>query len=275
MKTLVFGDLHHELQFAREVIKNERPSRIIFLGDFVDFRPSQAKKPADFKEVLEFIVEMSQVAENVILGGNHEMQYIEQHYNEYGWKMACGAGRTNMDIFNNFFKDKHLDRIFKAAHIEEICGQKVLMTHAGLHKEHAEKEGLSSIEECRDRIEKRFEDAFQCDFKEIPKIISAVGMCRGGHDFTGGVFWRDSNDEPTDLPAHQMFGHTATPNTLVIRTVNGFKQVNLDGRQSIYLVIESEKPIIRARNENGERMKFNVDLDGEYLKDVSEYEIQL
>lgn len=258
-KHLIFADLHHEIDWARNTIAAENPNKITFMGDFLDNRTAYAKRPASFAE--SFLFMMKWAATQDVLVGNHDMANIEKSINPYAHFFYCrpctqGGG----EIIEQIMDGRDITKLFDAAAVIDCGDKKILATHAGLHESFHKGE---NIEEMAERINRSLKECFgkivSMSDRTDTALVEGCGRVRGGGHWHGGVLWRDADEENNFANFHMVYGHTAHANTAIIdENKNGFKGINLDGRQSTYGLIEDGVFKIRARGVDGYRIKFNV-----------------
>ena len=121
-KTLVLGDIHGRFIW-KQIIEQEQPDRVIFIGDYFDsYDLSAAEQIHNFKEIIEY--KESGKAEVILLIGNHDYHYmsgIDEHYSGYQHKSAPAI---NQLIEEN---KHHLQMVYQM--------DKYLFSHAGVSSE--------------------------------------------------------------------------------------------------------------------------------------------
>jgi len=119
MKTLVLGDTHGR-PYWKEIVANENPDRVIFIGDYFDSYDdyTAAEQMHNFKEIIEY--KESGKSDVIVLVGNHDFHYVDgsEHYSGYQFGAASGI---NILLSDNM---KHLQMAY------EMDGY--LFTHAGV-----------------------------------------------------------------------------------------------------------------------------------------------
>lgn len=119
MKTVVIGDIHGR-DCWKQIIIDEQPNRVIFIGDYFDSYDdyTAAEQMHNFKEIIEY--KESDKAEVIILVGNHDFHYIDgsEHYSGYQFGAASGI---NILLFDNM---KHIQMAYQM--------DDYLFTHAGV-----------------------------------------------------------------------------------------------------------------------------------------------
>jgi predicted MPP superfamily phosphohydrolase len=85
MKCVVIGDIHGR-DCWKQIVVNEQPDRVIFIGDYFDSYDNYtaAEQMHNFKEIIEY--KESGKSEVIVLIGNHDYHYmrgINEHYSGY------------------------------------------------------------------------------------------------------------------------------------------------------------------------------------------------
>lgn len=85
MKTVVIGDIHGRPVW-KQIVANENPDRVIFIGDYFDAYDdyTATEQMYNFKEIIEY--KESNQAEVIVLIGNHDYHYIPgvtEYYSGY------------------------------------------------------------------------------------------------------------------------------------------------------------------------------------------------
>lgn len=82
-KTVILGDIHGRDVWKR-IIADEKPSRVIFLGDYVSSREgiSESDQIKNLEEILEFKEEPEFEMEIILLRGNHDLEALGYHWAE-------------------------------------------------------------------------------------------------------------------------------------------------------------------------------------------------
>ena len=88
MKTLLIPDLHHRFAWVAPVVADERPDRIVFLGDGCDAKGRWGRGYTACAGFIAFAKEWLSRPEVIWLVGNHEAHYIFNHteIRGGGWK---------------------------------------------------------------------------------------------------------------------------------------------------------------------------------------------
>ena len=220
-KIYLLGDIHGR-DFWKE-LKDNTEDLIIFVGDYVDpytYYENITKEQAleNFKEIIEFARTHKNV---VLLVGNHDCTYF---LNEL--VCACRTDYDNFDEIQELFRDNA--DLFRLAYYLEYNGEKILITHAGIHVSWFEYEQINedpTIQHICDRpkeicdyLNTKFKELQEKDYPRRDKFISAlaeVSGYRGGWSNYGSCIWADVHEwegvevfgDPC-LDCYQIFGHT-------------------------------------------------------------------
>lgn len=74
MKTVVLGDIHGRTIWS-EIVRLEKPDRVIFIGDYFDsFDISAVEQLDNFQKIIDY--KNSNLAEVILLVGNHDYHYF-------------------------------------------------------------------------------------------------------------------------------------------------------------------------------------------------------
>jgi metallophosphoesterase superfamily enzyme len=98
-KTIFLGDTHGRSTW-KDIIRNENPDRVVFIGDYFDSHDKEltaAVQMFNMKEIIEF--KKTSGIEVILLIGNHDYHYFSEiGYNgtsgyQHGAAIAIGVGR--------------------------------------------------------------------------------------------------------------------------------------------------------------------------------------
>ena len=87
-KTLVLGDTHGRPHW-KDIVVNEQPDRVIFIGDYFDSYNdyTAAEQMSNFEQIINFkLIRESVQSEVIMLIGNHDYHYmrgVTEHYSGY------------------------------------------------------------------------------------------------------------------------------------------------------------------------------------------------
>lgn len=143
-RTLVIGDIHGGLkaliQLLDRVEINEN-ARLIFLGDYVDGW-------SESRQVIDFLIELSQKQECIFIRGNHDVwcqEWLENDDINDIWFLH--GGKSTIESYNDidsFEKEKHL-QFFENMQDYFVDEDNNLFIHAGFSSMHGpEKEHYAS-----------------------------------------------------------------------------------------------------------------------------------
>ena len=120
MKTVVIGDVHGR-SLWKQIIYQEKPDRIIFIGDYFDsFDISGVEQIQNFKEIIEY--KTTSGKEVIMLIGNHDHHY----YPEVGYTGTSGYQSGIAPSINQVI-DENRQHLQMAYSFDEF-----LFTHAGV-----------------------------------------------------------------------------------------------------------------------------------------------
>jgi predicted phosphodiesterase len=123
MKTVILGDIHGRPHW-KDIVLNEQPNRVIFIGDYFDSYDdyTAAEQMWNFEHIINF--KLSGKAEAIILVGNHDYHYmrgVTEHYSGY----QHGAAPAIQQLLED---NKH--------HLQMCYQMGIFMfSHAGVSKE--------------------------------------------------------------------------------------------------------------------------------------------
>ena len=220
-KIYLIGDIHGR-DFWKE-LKDNTEDLIIFVGDYVDpytyYENITAEQALEnFKEIIEFAKSNKNV---ILLVGNHDCTYFLSD-------LICEC-RTDYDNFPeicNLFRDNA--DLFRLAYCFEYNGEKILVSHAGVHLKWFEEEQLNedstiesiseNPEEICDYLNKKFKELQDKGYPKHDKFINdlaQVSSYRGGWSRYGSCVWSDVHEwievetyKDPHLNCYQIFGHT-------------------------------------------------------------------
>lgn len=197
MKTLVIPDLHHRIEWIEAAVADERPDRVVFLGDGPDAPGRAGRGYSAVDRLATFMAHWLGRPDAVWLIGNHEAHYIFSHPDIIGsgykrWRkrrydLALGAG---------------WGRRMKFAHWE----QGWLLSHAGfrsglMHPIH----GLAP-----EWLEAYQREVFEQSLHTVtPWISIGDGRSHRRTGALGGVTWLDWASEFEPIAGiNQIVGHS-------------------------------------------------------------------
>jgi hypothetical protein len=122
MKTIFLGDTHGRSTW-KDIIKNEVPDRVVFIGDYFDSHDKEltaAVQMFNMNEIIEF--KKSNIAEVILLIGNHDYHYFP----EIGYNGTSGYQSGAAPEIGRLLNENR--EHFQMAYLFD----NVLCTHAGV-----------------------------------------------------------------------------------------------------------------------------------------------
>lgn len=130
MSFWVYGDVHTHIDAVKRFLEHQKPSRVIWLGDWLD-RHSEQDGPLTCIQVAIFLKNLMLARpQDIFIMGNHELAYRYPNVEKY---RICGGTAAKVKAFNEHFPPELWKR-FVLAHVEEWNGQTILFSHAGFTK---------------------------------------------------------------------------------------------------------------------------------------------
>lgn len=122
-KTILIGDIHGYSTW-RDIIRQENPDRIIFIGDYFDsFDIVGTQQVKNFQEIIDYKENTDK--EVILLIGNHDYHYMGHDLEQYSGHQG---GLAQTIISNLLFENNH--HLQMAYQLDNI-----LCTHAGVTEE--------------------------------------------------------------------------------------------------------------------------------------------
>lgn len=122
MKIIIIGDIHGR-DIWKQIIKKEKPNKVIFLGDYFDsFDLSPGTQSTNFDQIVIFKEETD--IEIVMLYGNHEHHYMRYDDGEIYSGFQPNMASTYKQQIQKAIQKKYL----RIAHLHDD----ILFTHAGV-----------------------------------------------------------------------------------------------------------------------------------------------
>lgn len=214
---LIIPDVHGR-EFWKEA--KDYPGKIVFLGDYLDpytypegITTEQALE--NFEEILEFAKSRDNVT---LLVGNHDLGYFLSY-------LICNCrtdGKNYWKISEMFIDNADL---FDLAYCAEHNGEKILLTHASVHREWLDLFEFKSedpeeiCEFLNNEFNKAKESSKNGKLNRRDKIVSLFAECsraRGGWSNVGSCVWADCHEwdefamfgDDNYFSFYQIFGHT-------------------------------------------------------------------
>lgn len=190
MKIICIGDIHGSNKW-KEIIKNEKYDRVVFVGDYFDsFEFSSEVQIENFMEIIKFKEENP---ENVILLiGNHDY-----HYTSFTNERYSGFQNKNMFLIRNLIMSAISQKMLQMCYKHED----IIFTHAGVTKTWAKENDIDV-----NNIEESINDLFL--YK--PNKFNFCGSNFYGDDITQSPIWVRPNSLKKDLlkDFRYVIGHT-------------------------------------------------------------------
>ncbi len=142
MKILVLGDIHGR-HIWRDIIKKEKPDKVIFLGDYVTTHediPSD-QQCSNLEDILNYKKENPDKV--ILLRGNHDLQELG-----YSWAECSGFDRyvykymSYPDIKDRFLK------LTQWVYIDDDL--KIIFSHAGVSQVWMDNSGIDDVHKIND-----------------------------------------------------------------------------------------------------------------------------
>lgn len=198
MKTIFIGDIHGR-SIWKEIIEQEKPDRVIFVGDYFDsFDISGIDQIHNFKEIIHY--KKTSDIEVVLLVGNHDYHYMHVGETYSGFQRGLQFDISQL-IHENM---EHLQMAYSFDNF--------LCTHAGVSSVFMN-DNFRGSWNCDNLVEKLNET-----FKYSPFIFKFNGFNSYGDDVTQSPIWirlnslRNSNKKRGENSIKkrfiQVFGHT-------------------------------------------------------------------
>jgi calcineurin-like phosphoesterase family protein len=151
--TFAVGDIHGQLEPLKTVVSkcfeyagNSERLKFVFVGDYIDRGP-------DSRGVIDFLIELSSMADCVFLRGNHEDMFLYDWNSflhnggfntlrSYGWHDDHSiAPYAQARVIEHFIPKEHMD-FFRATKIYHQDGMRNYV-HAGILRHHGHMENQS------------------------------------------------------------------------------------------------------------------------------------
>ena len=122
MKTVVFGDIHGRTVW-KDIVKQENPDRVIFMGDYVSSHDNipEVQQISNLQDILEFKKNFE--GEVIMLRGNHDLQHLEYK----GFECCCFC--PSVYIYMNEVKEEFLNATQWVYVMDDL-----VFSHAGISK---------------------------------------------------------------------------------------------------------------------------------------------
>ena len=198
---LIIPDIHEKIDVTDEIIARYPDCRFrYFLGDFWDSFEWEFQ-PDHWRRVARWLLKISQDSRNVLIAGNHDVNYYNNGASRYLCSGYIGAKHQMIaqEMPSNWLI-QHCHWVYPVMHGDQMT----LLSHAGLNVAHV-RYGAAITPEYVAQINRDVSDNF---FADIPDPRLEAGRGRGGRGI-GGITWQDWDREFSGLPGvRQIVGHT-------------------------------------------------------------------
>ena len=190
-KTLIIPDIHNRYSLAEQIIRQEKPSMTVFLGDYFD---SFGDTYVDAQETARWLSGSLAKKDRIHLIGNHDLSYMTNNPN-----LKCsgfdGAKYHEIERWSIPW-----DRLRPYYWLDDAW----LCTHAGVSDAFLKQHSIG----MQDIAGMAKADLDNIDDPSREHAFFHVGFMRGGSGGVGGPLWCDY-DEFVPVPGvSQIFGHT-------------------------------------------------------------------
>ncbi len=226
MKTLILGDTHGR-SFWKQIVANEQPDRVIFIGDYFDSynNYTAAEQMYNFKEIIEY--KESGKSEVIILIGNHDFHYMRGITENYSGYQSGARAAIEQLLEDN-------------KHHMQMCYQigVFVFSHAGISKIWLEGNGWNENDFVTDYVNDLW--------KYKPNSFRFAGRDPYGDDVYSSPIWirpyslQYANRDDFKNKYIQVVGHTQQPQIDTKGKSTGGRYYYIDtlGTSGEYMVIE-------------------------------------
>jgi predicted phosphodiesterase len=240
MKTVILGDIHGR-DCYKQIIVDEQPDRVIFIGDYFDSYDgyTAAEQMFNFEQIINF--KLSGKAEVIMLIGNHDYHYmrrgITEHYSGYQY----GARPAIEQLLED---NKH--------HLQMAYGMNgFIFTHAGISSDWLQIHGYDN--------ESNLVDWINDMWKYKPNVFGFAGRDPYGDSTISSPIWirpkslQRANRDTLRDQFIQVVGHTQQNKIDREGKSTGGRYYYIDtlGTSGEYMILE------QISTDNGE-IKFNT-----------------
>ena len=235
-----FGDVHNYVDSAQRFLDYEKPKKVIWLGDFMD---NFGDTPAAAEKTAEWLAHTVKSRPNdIFICGNHDIAY---RYSTEARFQGWGFSPEKCRAFYSKFDRKLWER-FSWYHVEEWNGQKIVFSHAGLHRTMFPREVFNQAH--LDMLVKRAEDSIYTE--KIHPLF----------DYPVGMLWIRWPDLPLCDGISQVVGHTpyAQPQIRAVKASDNWNLL-MDCAKNYYAVFKETNAYAFDRNKGYEKLlRFKV-----------------
>ena len=223
MKIIVIPDVHNRSHIAEHIIAEEKPDKIIFLGDSFDSYGDELNLDLTRETAKWFAWSINQ-PNRIHLVGNHDLPYWFPN-NKY---LDCpGFNHIKLLCVQEHVQTKDWEKLKFYYNLDD----KWLLSHAGLHPHWSGKcragEVLrSDIHEIEKFLQSESERFLIAAGRKEWHWFAAWSRARSGTIHPGGLVWNDfSGDFHAIVGVNQLVGHSHGENVRwVYRNNNDFRQ---------------------------------------------------
>ena len=218
MKTIFLGDIHGR-DIWKDIITQEKPDRVVFIGDYFDsFDIKGPKQIENFKDIIAF--KESGQCEVIMLIGNHD-----HHYNKkFGFAETYSGFQSKYSLMIAHVLEQNEHHLQMAYQLDEF-----LCSHAGISIEFlANNTGVKELEV--DKVADIINDLY----KERPEAFHFNGLNPYGDNSYQTPIWirpvslMSVNKESLAPHVIQVVGHTAVKIDIMDTEVTGGRYFFID-----------------------------------------------
>lgn len=207
MKTIVIADIHEQVPRVRTILEREVGyNKAIFTGDYFDVKSSPPSGPV---ETLKLVLELIEDTRNVLLVGNHDMQYLypgsPAFFIPRGYRMVT---------------QKEIDTVRDELHanLHYLCiSDGILFSHAGVTDKLFSSRVFSTSEDTSAFLKEKLAEAFKIISNGEDPAFLGCGYSRGGWHSVGGILWCDLTEMYPPVGLKQIVGHSQVKSPVLIR----------------------------------------------------------
>lgn len=234
-KTIFLGDIHGR-NIWKDIIKNETPDRVVFIGDYFDSYDKEltaAVQMYNMQEIIDF--KKIGVIEVILLIGNHDHHYFP----EIGYTGTSGYQSGAATAIGHLLNENR--EHFQMAYLHDSAHDNILCTHAGVGYD-----WLVNQNKFDPQHGGRIDDFINDIWKYKPGVFVFNGRDQYGDSKTQTPIWIRpgslmSGNKDTFLKEQyiQIVGHTQV-NTIDMGKATGGKYYFIDalGTCQEYLIYE-------------------------------------
>ena len=172
-KCLVIPDMHNNFQTAEQIIRDEKPDKIVFLGDYFD---SLYDTDRDAAETAKWLVKSLKTKNRIHLFGNHDLGYMTSNPN-----LRCSGFAEE-----KYYSIKKQSVPWKELRAYYWLDENWLCTHAGVSYDFLRQQGSSKTSSIHKVLDLSKKDLENIDDASFIHAFFQVGSFRGGSNVVGG-----------------------------------------------------------------------------------------